>query len=52
MPLFERAGAEYVPVVQSDGKDGAPVLCGAIYQVDALKAYSRAMAATAAEEHS
>ena len=31
---------------------GAPELLGALYQVDALKAYNRALAATAAEEHS
>ncbi len=46
MPLFERAGA-FVPVL---GPDDAPR--GALHQIDALKAYNRALAATAAEEHS
>ena len=46
MPLFEQAGP-FVPVV---GPDGA--LKGALFQIDALMAYNRALAATAAEEHS
>ena len=50
MPLFERAGA-WVPVVERSD-DGTPHLVGALFQIDALKAYSRALAATAAEEHS
>ena len=32
--------------------DGPPALEGALFHVDALKAYNRALAATAAEEHS
>ena len=32
--------------------DGTPVLQGALFHVDALKAYNRALAATAEEEHS
>ena len=31
---------------------GGPVLQGALFHVDALKAYNRALAATAEEEHS
>jgi CIC family chloride channel protein len=34
------------------GDDTAPELMGALFQIDALKAYNRALAATAAEEHS
>ena len=51
MPLFEQTNAVFLPVV-SLGKDGTPTLQGALFQVDALKAYNRALAATAAEEHS
>ncbi len=51
MPLFESTNAVFLPVV-SLGKDGTPSLVGALFQVDALKAYNRALAATAAEEHS
>ena len=46
MPMFDLAGP-FVPVL---GPDGAPR--GALFQIDALKAYNRALAATAAEEHS
>ena len=46
MPMFELAGP-FVPVL---GPDDAPR--GALFQVDALIAYNRALAATAAEEHS
>ena len=46
MPLFDQAGA-FVPVL---GPDGA--LRGALFRIDALMAYNRALAATAAEEHS
>ena len=52
MPLFDKAGVTYVPVVSLTGENGAPELRGALFHVDALKAYNRALAATAAEEHS
>ncbi|WP_298678191.1 chloride channel protein [uncultured Lentibacter sp.] len=52
MPLFERTGAQLLPVVSLSGEDAPPELWGALMQVDALKAYNRALAATAAEEHS
>jgi CIC family chloride channel protein len=41
-----------VPVVQLAPGDGPPALEGALFHVDALKAYNKALAATAAEEHS
>ena len=46
MPLFDQAGA-FVPVVGRDGE-----LLGALFRIDALVTYNRALAATAAEEHS
>ena len=51
LPLFDKSGVSYVPVISvvEEGKD--PVLQGALFHVDALKAYNRALAATAAEEH-
>ncbi len=52
MPMFERSGANYLPVVSLSGEDAPPELWGALMHVDALKAYNRALAATAAEEHS
>jgi len=51
MPLFEKAGTPFLPVVTLH-KDKAPQIWGALFHVDALKAFNRALAATAAEEHS
>lgn len=52
MPVFERANISFIPVVTLGGEDQPPELWGALYQVDALQAFNRALAATAAEEHS
>ncbi|MEM6939888.1 MAG: chloride channel protein [Pseudomonadota bacterium] len=51
MPLFEASGARFIPVVTLS-PDAPPKLLGALFYVDALKAYNKALAATAAEEHS
>lgn len=52
MPVFESSNAAFIPVVTLGGEDQPPELWGALFQVDALKAFNKAMAATAAEEHS
>ncbi len=52
MPVFEKSNVAFLPVVTLAGEDQPPELWGAIFQVDALKAFNRALAATAAEEHS
>jgi len=52
MPMFDTVAHDFIPVVTLDGKDKAPELWGALFQVDALIAYNQALAATAAEEHS
>ena len=52
MPKFERSGAPYLPVLSIAGEDAPPELWGALTHVDALVAYNKALAATAAEEHS
>ncbi|WP_425466119.1 chloride channel protein [Ostreiculturibacter nitratireducens] len=52
MPLFDRTGADYLPVIRVKGEGEAPELLGALFHVDALRAYNRALAETAAEEHS
>jgi len=52
MPAFERANHDFIPVVSLGGEDQPPELWGALFQVDALKALNRALAETAAEEHS
>ncbi len=51
MPYFDRDDIPCIPVVIID-KDGCENPVGALYHIDALKAYNRALAATAAEEHS
>lgn len=52
MPVFERTGVDFIPVVTLGGEDQPPELWGAVFHVDALRAFNRALAATAAEEHS
>jgi len=52
MPVFERSDAAYLPVLSIAAEDQPPELWGALWYVDALKAYNRALAATAEEEHS
>jgi len=52
MPVFERTNHDFIPVVSVGSATERPQLWGAVFQVDALKAYNRALAETAAEEHS
>ncbi|MEM9796575.1 MAG: chloride channel protein [Pseudomonadota bacterium] len=52
MPLFERSGADFLAVVRLGDGDGPPDILGVLLHVDALRVYNRALAATAAEEHS
>lgn len=52
MPIFDRAGVRFIPVVTLGGEDQPPELWGALFHVDALKAYNRALAAISEEEHS
>lgn len=52
MPLFEKTNLAFLPVVTLGEEGEPPTIWGALFQVDALKQYNRALAATAAEEHS
>lgn len=52
MPMFDKAGMQFIPVVTLGGEGEPPELWGALHHVDALRAFNRALAATAAEEHS
>ncbi|QMU58107.1 MAG: chloride channel protein [Boseongicola sp.] len=52
LPLFETTGRQFLPVVTVGEEGEAPQIHGALFHVDALRAYNRALAATAAEEHS
>ncbi|MEM7489708.1 MAG: chloride channel protein, partial [Pseudomonadota bacterium] len=51
MPLFERSGSDFLAVVRL-GDEGKPLVLGVLLHVDALRVFNRALAATAAEEHS
>ncbi len=52
MPLFESSGRTFLAVAEMGRAGEPPKIHGALFHVDALKAYNRALAATAAEEHS
>jgi len=52
MPMFERLGYDYIPIVTLGGEGDPPHMWGALYQVDALKAFNAALSETAREEHS
>ena len=51
MPLFRNGRLPFLPVVEltTDGK--APSLIGALYYVDALRAFNRALIEVHEEEH-
>ncbi len=52
MPVFERTGERWLPVVRPAAEGREAELLGLLHEVDALRAYNRALCATAAEEHS
>lgn len=52
MPIFETGNYPFIPVVTLGDENTPPELWGALFQVDALRAMNRALAETAAEEHS
>ncbi|TNF22072.1 MAG: chloride channel protein [Rhodobacteraceae bacterium] len=52
MPMFEKSGVVFLPVVAILGEGQTPELRGALFHMDALKAYNTALAATVEEEHS
>ncbi|MEO0751937.1 MAG: chloride channel protein [Pseudomonadota bacterium] len=52
MTIFERTSAQFLPVVQIAGEGAPPELMGAVFQVDALRNYNRALAEISREEHS
>jgi CIC family chloride channel protein len=52
LPMFEKSGVAFLPIVRLEGPEQTPVLQGALFHLDALKAYNQALAATAEEEHS
>ena len=51
LPLFDKSPRPFLPVVTMGAEGEAPQIHGVLFHVDALRAYNRALAATAAEEH-
>lgn len=52
MPVFEETNEPFIPVVTMGPEGEPPTVLGALFQMDALRQYNSALAATAAEEHS
>ncbi len=52
LPVFDQTNRRYLAVVRIGEEGEPPEILGALYHVDALRAYNRALAATAEEEHS
>ncbi len=52
LPLFETSGRPFLPVLSVGGEGEPPRIHGSLFHVDALRAYNKALAATAEEEHS
>jgi len=52
MRIFETGRETFLPVATTEGDGAHPRLLGTVFHVDVLRAYSRAMAETLAEEHS
>lgn len=51
LPLFDGAKHQFLPVVSTDETGAPEELLGTLFQVDALRAYSEAMAETVREQH-
>ena len=52
LPLFEKTARPFLPVLTVGNEGEPPKIHGTLFHVDALRAYNRALAATAEEEHS
>ena len=51
LPMFEQLRGAYLPIVDRSMKDEAPELLGALFHVDALRAYSKSLEEELREEH-
>ncbi len=49
--LFDNGKIEIIPIVAPAGEGHSPELLGALFYIDALRAYNRALAEIASEEH-
>ncbi len=50
--LFDNGKIEIIPIVETTENEDVPDLLGALFYIDALRAYNRALAEIAREEHS
>ena len=50
--VFERTRAAYLPVVKVGGETAPSQIVGRLHEVDALRAYNKALSDAAEEEHS
>ncbi|MEM7212879.1 MAG: chloride channel protein [Pseudomonadota bacterium] len=52
LPMFDQLSGAYLPVVKEGvGKEDPPILLGALFHVDALRAYNHALEEELREEH-
>ncbi len=51
LPLFDKTARPFLPVVSLGAEGEPPQIHGTLFHVDALRAYNKALAATAEEEH-
>ena len=52
MTVFQRTRAVYLPVVKVGGETAPSQILGRLHEVDALRAYNKALSDAAEEEHS
>ncbi|MCP5073919.1 MAG: chloride channel protein [Rhodobacteraceae bacterium] len=52
LPRFEGEKYRFIPVIEPTDDPDNPTLLGALFQIDALRAYNQALSETAREEHS
>ena len=52
MTVLARTRAAYIPVVKVGGETAPSQIVGRLYEVDALRAYNKALSDAAEEEHS
>jgi len=51
LPMFDQLSGAYLPIIQTNGDEENRELVGALYHVDALRAYNHALEEELREEH-
>ena len=52
MPMFQNGTIEYLPILSIGPEKNSTELVGALYYIDALKTFNKALFDTSKEEHS